>query len=158
MALLSKTMMSLEFKSKLKVPRETLWKWITSTEGISAELSPLVRMTTPKGIESLNDLEVKPNTRLFRSYILLFGFVPMDFSNMTIQELNENVGFIEKSPMGSMKSWRHERRIDDDPSDPTSVILVDRLDFEPRIAKKLAAWFVQKLFENRHRVLRKQFG
>lgn len=150
-------MISLEFKSKLKTSRETLWQWITSTEGIAAELSPLIRMTAPKGISSLKDLKVRPKTRLFRSYIFLLGIVPMGFSDMTLQELNENEGFIEKSPMSSMKSWRHERRIDQDPTDPSCVILVDRLDFEPWLAEKTTTWLVKKLFENRHRVLRERF-
>lgn len=150
-------MVSLVFKSKLKTSRETLWQWITSTEGITAELSPLIRMTAPKGIASLTDLKVRPKTRLFRSYIFLLGIVPMGFADMTLQELNENEGFIEKSPMSSMKSWRHERRIDQDPTDQSCVILVDRLDFEPWLAEKTATWLVKKLLENRHRVLRERF-
>ena len=149
---------SLRFESKLHVPATRVWEWITSIEGISAEMWPFFRMTTPKGIRSLNDLQIEPGVRMFRSYIFLFGFLPIDYSDMTLVELDPGWGFVEESPMGSMKLWRHERRIVPCPSDPGAVLLVDRLTFRPRIAQRFVGWFIRHVFTHRHKVLRTNLG
>jgi len=149
---------TLRFESKLSSPRERVWAWITSWEGISAEMWPFFRMTAPKHIRNLTDLDVKPGTRLFRSYVFLFGILPFDYSDLTLIELDDGRGFIEESPMRSMKLWRHERRILDCPSDPSAVLLVDRLTFLPRWAPRLVGWFVGRVFDHRHRILRKHLG
>jgi ligand-binding SRPBCC domain-containing protein len=145
---------SLRFESKLHAPTELVWEWITSVKGISAEMWPFFRMTTPKGIRSLSDLQIKPGVRMFRSYVFLFGVLPIDYSDMTLVELDSGSGFVEQSPMGSMKSWRHERRIVPCLSDPSAVLLVDQLTFRPRIAKRLVEWFIRHVFTHRHKVLR----
>lgn len=149
-----KKAISLRFESRLHAPPELVWEWITSIKGISAEMWPFFRMTTPKGIRSLSDMQIKPGVRMFRSYVLLFGVLPIDYSDMTLVELDYGWGFVEQSPMGSMKSWRHERRIAPCPSEPSAVLLVDQLTFRPRIAQRLVEWFIRKVFTHRHKVLR----
>ena len=149
-----KKAISLRFASRLHAPPELVWEWITSLKGISAEMWPFFRMTTPKGIRSLSDLQIKPGVRMFRSYVFLFGVLPIDYSDMTLVELDSGSGFVEQSPMGSMKLWRHERRIVPYPSDPSAVLLVDQLTFRPRIARRLVEWFIRKVFTHRHKVLR----
>jgi hypothetical protein len=119
---------------------------------------PFFLMTTPKGVQSLGDVQIAPGTRMFRSYVFLFGFLPIDYSDMTLLELKEGQGFVEQSPMGSMKLWRHERRIDPCPSDSNAVLLVDQLTFQPRMAKRLVGWFIRQVFIHRHRVLRDNLG
>jgi ligand-binding SRPBCC domain-containing protein len=145
---------SLRFESKLHAPTELVWEWITSVKGISAEMWPFFRMTTPKGIRSLSDLHINPGVRMFRSYVFLFGVLPIDYSDMTLVELDDGLGFVEQSPMGSMKLWRHERRIVPCPSDPSAVLLVDQLTFRPRIARHLVEWFIRHVFTHRHKVIR----
>jgi hypothetical protein len=71
-------------------------------------------------------------------------------------ELERGRGFVEESPMGSMRLWRHERRIVDAP-DPDAVVLSDRLTFEPRVARGLVRWFIRYAFTHRHAVLRAHF-
>lgn len=149
---------SLCFESRLHAPKERVWEWITSIEGISAEMWPFFRMTVPKGVSSLNDVQVEPGVRMFRSYVFLFGILPIDYSDMTLLELNVGEGFTEQSPMGSMKLWRHERRIAPCPSDPDAVLLVDRLTFQPRMAGRLVGWFIRRVFVHRHEVLRANLG
>lgn len=153
---------SMRFESKLSAPAEHVWEWITSVKGISAEMWPYFRMTIPRHIQSLTDIQIKLNVPMFRSYVLLFGFLPIDYSDMTLLELDEKRGFIEQSPMGSMKLWRHERRIVPCPSEPGSepgsVILLDQLTFSPRFAKGLTAWFIHRVFTHRHKVLRENLG
>jgi hypothetical protein len=57
-----------------------------------------------------------------------------------------------------MRFWRHERRLVDVPNAPSSVHLVDRVTFVPRSAAFIVGPFLQRVFEHRHRVLRKHFG
>jgi hypothetical protein len=145
---------ALRFESRLAVPAAQVWQWITSVEGIRAELRPLLRMTAPKGVRSLGDMPITPGVPLFRSWILLFGFVPIDYTDLTLLELEPGSGFVEQSAMRSMRLWRHERRIAPRPSHPGMVLLVDQLHFQPRMAGPLVAWFVRRLFAHRHAVLR----
>lgn len=115
-------------------------------------------MTAPKGVLSLSDVQVKPGERMFRSYVFLFGIFPIDYSDMTLQELSIGSGFVEQSPMGSMKLWRHERRIASCSTDPSAVLLVDQLTFQPRMARRLVGWFIRRVFLHRHNVIRSNFG
>lgn len=149
---------TLQFASPLRTSRESLWHWITSVDGIRAEMRPLLRMTVPGNLNGIDDVPVAPGRRLFRSFILLLGILPVDYSDLTLLALQPGEGFIEESPMGSMRLWRHERRIVSDHVDPACVLLVDRLTFQPRWAGTLVGWFVQKFFEHRHAVLRAHFG
>ncbi len=149
---------SLRFESKLRSTSECVWEWITSIEGISAEMWPYFRMSVPRRIRSLTDLEIKLGVPMFRSYFFLFGILPIDFSDLTLVELDPGRGFIEQSPMGSMKLWRHERRIVPTISNFGGVLLIDELTFRPRLARRLVGSFIKQVFANRHEVLRKHLG
>lgn len=145
---------TLEFQSELHAPAERVWEWITSVRGIRAEMWPYFRMTTPRGIRSLRDIIINPGQPMFRSYVFLLGVLPIDYSDMTLLEINASQGFIEESPMGSMKLWRHERSITPNPGEPSSVLLIDKLTFQPRVAAPLVRWFIHRVFTHRHQVLR----
>lgn len=145
----------MRFESELAASPEELWRWMLSPEGIRRELWPLIRMGTPRGLRSLDDLDITPGKPLFRSIIWLGGVLPMDYSHVTLLEIDKGRGFLEQSPMGSMKQWRHERRIE--PIE-NGCRLIDQVSFEPRFAGPLVRWFAKQLFRNRHRVLRDEFG
>lgn len=149
---------SLRFESELNAPRERVWAWITSAAGVSAEMRPLLRMTWPKGVRSLDELDIRPGERMFRSRVFLFGVLPFDYSDMTLLEFSPGHGFLEQSPMGSMKVWRHERRIRPSAVDPARTVLTDELTFEPKRARRLVSWFIRLFFMHRHDVLRASFG
>jgi ligand-binding SRPBCC domain-containing protein len=149
---------SMRFESRLTAPAERVWAWITSIDGISAEMWPYFRMTVPRGLRSLADVQVTPGRPMFRSWVLLGGVLPIDYSDLTLLEMEPGRGFVEQSPMGSMALWRHERRIVTRPSDPGAVTLVDQLTFRPRMATGLTRWFIRRVFTNRHRVLRQNLG
>ncbi len=149
---------SMRFESRLSAPVDRVWEWITSVKGISAELWPFLRMTAPRHMVSLADVQIELGVPMFRSYIFLFGFLPFGYSDMTLLELDEKSGFIEQSPMSSMKLWRHERRILPCSSEPNVVLLTDQLTFHPRMAKRLTSWFMNRVFTHRHRVLSKNLG
>ena len=148
---------TLHYESKLKAPRERVWDWITSVEGISTEMRPFFRMTTPRGVRSIDDLHVEPGMPMFRSSIFLFGFIPIGYSDMTLIEIDPGHGFVEQSPMASMAFWRHERRIVPCHLDEDAVLLVDSVTFRPRIAIRLVGRFIRLVFAHRHRVLRTNF-
>lgn len=145
----------LTFRSELRAPRERVWRWMTSVEGIARELSPLLKMTTPRNVQNLRDVPIEPGKPLFRSWVLLFGVLPIDRSDLTLLQLDEGRGFVEQSPLLSMSLWRHERTLE---ADGERTILTDRLTFRPRLATALTRWFIRTVFTHRHAVLRRQFA
>lgn len=147
---------SLRFESRLAASPECVWQWVTSVEGITAELRPWLRMTAPRHVSSLADLEMVTGKPLFRSRVFLFGILPIDHSDLTLLEFDAGHGFIEQSPMASMRLWRHERTLH--PAPQGGVVLVDQLTFQPRLARALVAAFIRRVFTHRHRVLRKRLG
>ena len=153
-----KDIVAMRFESELRASADQVWAWMTSMRGISLEMSPYLRMTVPKNFLSLADAKFQPGKPLFRSWLKLFGVLPIDYSDLTLRTLDPGVGFIEQSPMGSMRLWRHERRIDPSPGKPESVVFVDQLTFSPRLARPLVACIVHHFFSHRHRVLRRNFG
>ncbi len=145
----------LNFSTRLAAPQPRVWEWITSIDGISKEMAPYMRMTVPRGVTNIQSISFKPGKRLFRSWILLFGLIPFDFSDLTLESLDEGTGFVEQSPMGSMRLWRHERHL-------TPVeggcLLTDNLTFEPRILGGLTFRIIKAFFTHRHRNLTRFFG
>ncbi len=112
-------------------------------------------MTAPKGFESIEHSNVVLGKPLFRSKVFLFGFLPIDYSDITLIEFEKGSGFVEQSPMGSMKLWRHERRIIPTPG---GCKIIDHLTFEPKMASAFTGWFIRTVFKHRHNVLRKNLN
>ncbi len=123
--------------------------------GILAELRPIARMTAPRGLATILDVDVQLGRPLIRSWFLLFGFLPLDRSDLTLIELDVGHRFVEESPMLSMRLWRHERTI---AALPGGSSITDRLTFEPRVGGRLVKWFIAALFRHRHRVLGRELG
>jgi ligand-binding SRPBCC domain-containing protein len=145
----------LRFESELSASPERVWEWMTSVRGVQTELRPIMKMTAPKSVTKMTDVPIELGRPLFRSWVFLFGVLLIDRSDLTLISLDTGSGFVEESPMLSMKLWRHERRIS---AKNGGTILTDTLTFEPRFAAGLSVWLIQKTFGHRHRVLRKQFG
>ena len=178
-------MIHFEFQSNLTGTREEVWSYVTSKQGILAEMWPLLKMTTPKEMSTLANLKV--GERLFRSYILLFTILPIDYFDLTLVEFNPDHGFVEESPMRSMKKWRHERQLVQlsnnsigvalhstnfsgnqahSPSviagippqtNSATTLLTDKLTFQPRFLPGHTKRLVHFFFSHRHRVLRRHF-
>ena len=81
----------LTFQSSLSASPQAAWSWATSVAGITAELRPW--MTTATAITNILDVEVRLGQPLFRSWILLFGVLPIDRSDLTLIELMKVDGF-----------------------------------------------------------------
>jgi ligand-binding SRPBCC domain-containing protein len=149
------TRYALHFESALSVSAERAWAWATSVKGIRAELSPIADMTVPRGVEGLSEGKIELGKPIGTSWVLLFRFLPIDRSQLTLVELEPGKRFLERSPMLSMKLWQHERIVT--PTEGGSL-LVDNLTFEPRVFGSLVRRLVRAFFENRHRVLRRELG
>lgn len=146
---------SLSFETTLPVSADEAWRWVTSVAGIAREMAPYLSMSVPPRVTDLGSLQVKPGEPLFRSWIKLFGVLPIDYSDLTLLELSPGGGFIEQSPMGSMKLWRHERRVT---GDGRACTVRDELTFEPRFAGPLVRRIVRAFFTHRHRMLARHLG
>src|SRR5262245_13205700 len=130
----------LTFRSELNAPPDRVWAWAASVEGISRELGPILKMTTPRGVRSIEDVAIEPGKPLFRSWVFLFNVLPIDRSDLTLLEITPGRGFVEESPMLSMRLWRHERTLVPAGS---GTILTDTLTFEPRFGTALTRWFIR---------------
>lgn len=128
---------------------------MTSFDCISKEMSPYLHMSAPAGVTSLQTISFSPGVRLFCSWITLFRILPFDYSDLTLESVEEGVGFVEKSPMGTMRIWRHVRRIT--PAE-SGCSLSDTLTFEPRFAGRISRLIVAAFFRHRHRQLARHLG
>lgn len=118
-------------------------------------MMPVLAMTSPPGVDSLTDLPLTPGQPLFRSRLLLGGFLPAGTSALTLLSLEPGSGFVEQSPMTGMAQWRHERRLTDA---GTGCKVTDTLEFEPKILPDVTAALIRMFFDHRHRRLRRMFG
>jgi hypothetical protein len=118
---------------------------------------PLARMTFPAHVVDLVPATVALDRRLFRSWILLFGFLPVDYDDLTLCEIEPERRFLERSPMLSQRTWEHERTIE---PVPHGCRVCDHVRFEPRIALLGAVYapIFRAAFALRHRNLRRLFG
>ena len=121
-----------EVASRLDAPAPAVWDRISSFEGVNDELMPLMRMTAPPDVRRLEPEQVVLGERICRSWVLLFGFLPFDYDDLVLVELEPGRGFHERSTMLSMRSWEHERWID--PDGEHACTLHDRLTFTPAAA------------------------
>ena len=124
--------------------------------GVNAELRPL-RMTYPPEAADIGAADAPLGQVLFRSWVLLFGVLPIDRHALALTAVNPGEGFQEDSTTWLQRYWRHERRLTPIPG---GCRVTDRLEFEPRVAtfapvvKRVAGW----VFARRHRYLRARFG
>ena len=82
----------------------------SSFAGVNKELRPLARMTFPPEFASLTSAMLLNDRPAFRSWILLFGFIPADFDDITLVELEPGRGFYERSRLLTMRSGTTDAR------------------------------------------------
>jgi hypothetical protein len=143
--------------SALAAEPAAVWERAMSAEGINAELGPLLRMTTPRGVESLDLHGLEPGP-LGRSRLLLFGFIPVDYDEIGLARIEPGRGFLERSTMLSMRLWEHDRTIE--AGENGGATIADRLAWEPRLPLpgRLLRPVVAAVFRHRHKQLRRHFG
>jgi ligand-binding SRPBCC domain-containing protein len=147
---------SVEVTSLLRAPAEEVWAVATTMEGVNDELRPWLRMTAPAGAV-LAPEAVAPGERVFRSWLLLLGFLPFDYDDLTFVRIGPGTEFFERSPLLSASAWEHHRVVE-----PAAggCRVTDRVRFVPRVkaAAPLQRRIVGAVFRHRHRRLRRRFG
>jgi hypothetical protein len=143
--------LDVEQTTEIPAPASVVWERATSPEGINHELSPILRMTMPRGLQDATIDDVAVGEPLGRAWILLFTFLPVDYDDLSLAELEPGRRFLERSSMLSLRFWQHERIVE--PLDDGTCRLTDRLTLEPRIpgTRGLARRIVALLFRRRHR-------
>jgi hypothetical protein len=84
-------------ESEINSTKEVLWQHITQMKNVNVELSPFMKMTYPKTMSEIGDREVPTNVVLFKSWILLFGFIPIDLHSLRLDRLDYGSAFYENS-------------------------------------------------------------
>lgn len=148
--------------SILPAATEEVWARAVTPEGINDELRPLLRMTMPSSLRDKTISEVPLGERLGRSWLLLFGLVPVDYDDLMLAERGPGFRFLERSTMLSMSEWEHERTVR---AMGEGCEVTDRLTFQLRRplaavpgSARLAGAIVARLFAHRHRRLASYWG
>jgi len=147
----------------LAIPAETMWRAACRLDDVNQELAPWLRMTTPQAMRGRSIDELPPGAPVGRSWLLLGRLIPVDFDDLCLAEIEPPRRFLERSRMGSMSRWEHERTIEADGEG--SCLLTDRLAFVLRSplsfvpgGQGLARRVVELLFRHRHRRLLERYG
>lgn len=150
-------MHSFEISTFLSAPADLVWEHATEMTGVNGELHPLLRMTVPAGLNSATIADLPLGRPVGRSWLLLFGLLPVDFDDLTIAERGPGYRFLEKSVMLTQSYWEHERLVDHDGG---GCRLTDRLRWQGRVPPLglLYRLAVPILFRHRHRRLHRRFG
>jgi ligand-binding SRPBCC domain-containing protein len=148
---------SFEIVSRLRAPVGRVWTHASNFAEINRELWPLAQMTYPHDLAHLSPATFPLGRQAFRSWILLFGLVPVDFDDITLVELEPDRGFYEVSRLLTMGEWRHRRTLS-----PTTegCAVKDAVTCIPRWGwtGRWLVWLYRLAFEHRHRNLRRLFG
>jgi ligand-binding SRPBCC domain-containing protein len=148
---------SFTISSRLAASVERVWDHASTFAGVNRELWPPIRMTYPIAIGRLTPKTIPLGRCAFRSWILLFGFLPIEFDNFTIVELEPGRGFYEVSSLLTIRDWRHRRSIE---LNGDGCVVRDEIALVPRwrpLGRPLLTVYRQ-VFELRHRRLRRIFG
>jgi ligand-binding SRPBCC domain-containing protein len=146
-----------EVASVVAASPAVVWRRVSTIAGVNAELMPLARMTCPAAFAGRSLADAPLGERAFRSWILLFGVLPVDWDDLCLVRVEPGRGFLESSTMFSQRRWIHERTLE-----PVAggCRVTDRVAFEPRLA--LAGPVFRPVFRFffrwRHRQLRRAFG
>jgi len=96
---------------------------------------------------------------VFRSYLLAFGVLPVDWDDLAFESITPGQGFVESASLATARVWRHERWIEPAVTSG-SCRLGDHLTWVPRLAVAGAVLgrIVPLLFRHQHRRLVAMFG
>jgi len=146
-------------ESVVAAPAPAVWAAAVSEEGINYELRPIMRMTMPAALRGRTIDDVPLGEPLGRSWILLFGVIPVDYDDLVLAERDPGRRFLERSTMLSMSLWQHERTV---VPLGAGCKVTDRLTFELRRplrwipgSSRVAEGIVGRFFAHRHRRLAK---
>jgi ligand-binding SRPBCC domain-containing protein len=141
----------------LAAPAERVWAHASDFRELNREFWPLLRMTYPAAQARMTPESFPLGQVAFRSWMLLFGVIPVEYDDFTLAELEPGRHFAEVSRMLGVREWRHRRSVTPEGS---GCIIQDEITFTPRwrLAGPLQAWLFRLVFRMRHRALRRLFG
>jgi ligand-binding SRPBCC domain-containing protein len=146
-----------EISSIVDSPAAEVSAGVLSMAGVNAELMPWVRMTAPAAWKDRGIDGLPTGRRLFRSVILLFGVLPIDWHHFLLETVDRH-GFRERSTSLMNAHWHHDRTLEDLGDGRTRI--TDRLDYRSRLPG--VGWLLRPvylgIFRHRHRRLRARFG
>jgi hypothetical protein len=144
--------------SRLAAPADRVWTEATAAAGINYELMPIVRMTVPRGLDTLSVADMRDGQHVGRSWLLLGGVLPFDYDDITIERIGPGLAFQEDSTMLSQRSWRHHRAVE--PLGEHTCTVTDTVEFVPRlpVPVRMLQFVFGQTFAHRHRRLRRRYG
>lgn len=144
--------------SIVTAPREQVWAWVVTADGVAHEFGPLLTMRFPAALAGRSIADVPLGRPLGRAWILVGGLVPVEFDDLVIDGLEAPRYFQERSALGSCRVWEHRRELEQLPDGTTRV--TDTLRAEPRalLPAAVVRVMVGALFSHRHRRLARTFG
>jgi ligand-binding SRPBCC domain-containing protein len=148
---------SYTFSTPLRAAAEKVWAHASTFAGVNQELWPWACMTYPATVPRLTPKTVPLGRTAFRSWILLFGFIPVDYDDFTLVKLEPERGFSEVSRLFSVRQWTHCRTLQQTDG---GCIVTDEITLSPRLPGTdwLLAVVYRLMFAWRHRRLRQLFG
>lgn len=120
---------------------------------VNAELWPLVRMTVPAAWRACPLSQWTTGGTIFRSVILLFGWLPVDVHSLKLEQINPATGFVERSQSWLNRVWQHERTATRTAGGCTVTDTVTVQSRIPVVATLLMPVY-RGVFRHRHRRLR----
>lgn len=140
---------------------DLVWQRVTSQDGINDEMGPYLRMTMPRSFRGRSIGNVTPGTRIGRSHLLLFGFLPVGVDDITIAGIEPGRMFREESRMTGMRIWVHHRTLE--PTNDAAgekTIVTDEITVAPQAPLQfipgwgaLVSTVLRGFFAHRHRRL-----
>lgn len=138
--------------SRLSVQPDKFWGE-QSIATVNVELSPWIYMSAPAAWQSLRLKEWDGSGQLFRSWVLLFGLIPVDCHTFGTIDLSQHMKFVERSSSLFNNIWQHERIAK---TVPGGGEVIDKVSFTPRVrwlSPVLRTIYVL-VFQHRHAKLR----
>ncbi|MCE9598137.1 MAG: hypothetical protein K8S54_09245 [Spirochaetia bacterium] len=123
-------MLTFEHSSLLNTTPTVLKEHSSRIAGVNREMFPIARMTVPAEYASMDLSQAQPGKKLFRSWILFLGFIPIDYDDITFTDIFPDGGFQESSTMATNRIWKHRRAI---VLEQSGTRLTDLIQYEPRI-------------------------
>jgi hypothetical protein len=149
-------MRAFEIKSDLAIKASEFWSQC-SLESVNWELAPFIRMTAPTDWQS-QPIEGWPvGVELFKSWILLFGVLPVDRHAFRLREMAPGFGFYERSSSWTSREWNHDRTV---VGNDHGCTVIDRVAVVSRvpILEPFLLPIYRLIFRHRHRRLRKKYA
>ncbi len=148
-------MRSFVVESRVDAPPEMVWRHATRPADLNREFAPFLRMTFPAALTDLS-ASARIGEPVCRSWILLFGLIPIEYDDLTFAEIEPGRRFLERSTMLTQRRWEHERTLE---AEGAGTLVRDRIEFESRtpLLEPIQGLLFRAVFAWRHYRLRRLF-